>query len=447
MLHLNDKVSLINIKREKRGLINGLGSIIKSITGNLDETDKERYDQIIENINVNENKLTDKINTMVKINNNITAQFNNKIKIINENNIVLNKKLDNLEESIGKILDEIDIIKTQNLINELIQVAQELYFSLIMLEETITFCQLNTLYFGIINYNELIDEINKIGNSFIKTILINNIHNNNILKTYCSTKHENLIILIEIPSNVLKEELMQVTSIPTYVHDTYKTVNILNGLYTKNNCRIKPVNRCSRISNKEYYCLSQNNEYEKCLENVICYKDFKYCAYNNISLINSIIEIKNSKLKYLYFPHKKQVKFYCNNELFIRQLKGIYHTNNCQFNDQIKIKDNFGDLVKIHINSTKTHIKHIKNKIKNISLIKHDIESDIFLNSLYNVTIRDYHYILIYVIIELIVIVIIICKYKNCLQRKLKKPSDIELKEINKSSKNVTSILEEGGIM
>ena len=162
MLHLNDKVSLINIKREKRGLINGLGSIIKSITGNLDETDKKRYDQIIENINVNENKLTDKINTMVKINNNITAQFNNKIKIINENNIVLNKKLDNLEESIGKILDEIDIIKTQNLINELIQVAQELYFSLIMLEETITFCQLNTLYFGIINYNELIDEINKI---------------------------------------------------------------------------------------------------------------------------------------------------------------------------------------------------------------------------------------------------------------------------------------------
>lgn len=34
---------LIN-KRKKRGLINGLGSIVKLITGNLDQDDAQRYD-------------------------------------------------------------------------------------------------------------------------------------------------------------------------------------------------------------------------------------------------------------------------------------------------------------------------------------------------------------------------------------------------------------------
>lgn len=34
-------------KRQTRGLINGLGSIIKSITGNLDNTDEEHYDDIL----------------------------------------------------------------------------------------------------------------------------------------------------------------------------------------------------------------------------------------------------------------------------------------------------------------------------------------------------------------------------------------------------------------
>ena len=132
MLHLNDKVPLINIKREKRGLINGLGSIIKSITGNLDETDKERYDQIIENINVNENKLTDKINTMVKINNNITAQFNNNIKIIKENNILLNKKLDNenddnieREAYISKYNNDIEVNQNKIIANKILIISKK----------------------------------------------------------------------------------------------------------------------------------------------------------------------------------------------------------------------------------------------------------------------------------------------------------------------------------
>lgn len=100
MLNLNEKMQLLNIKRRpKRGIINGLGSIIKSITRNVSNSER---------------KLTHKINTIVKINNNITTQFNNKIKNINKNNIIINKKLDNLAKSLSKIINDINIIKIQN---------------------------------------------------------------------------------------------------------------------------------------------------------------------------------------------------------------------------------------------------------------------------------------------------------------------------------------------
>ena len=130
-MHIKEKIQLLNIKRVKRGVLNGLGSIIKSITGNLDQSDKDRYDQIIEIIDSNQKLISNKMNNIIKINNNITAQFNDKISIINENNNLLNEKLNNIQKEIGRILEEVDTIKVQNLINEFIQVGQDIYFSLI----------------------------------------------------------------------------------------------------------------------------------------------------------------------------------------------------------------------------------------------------------------------------------------------------------------------------
>ena len=56
----NKMVNLFH-NRNKRGLINGLGSIIKSITGNLDSQDAERYDEIFRKIEENQ-KILEKQN-------------------------------------------------------------------------------------------------------------------------------------------------------------------------------------------------------------------------------------------------------------------------------------------------------------------------------------------------------------------------------------------------
>ena len=45
---LSNKIKIITSHRNKRGIINGLGTIVKAITGNLDATVGSRYDELFE---------------------------------------------------------------------------------------------------------------------------------------------------------------------------------------------------------------------------------------------------------------------------------------------------------------------------------------------------------------------------------------------------------------
>ncbi|XP_074042059.1 uncharacterized protein [Leptinotarsa decemlineata] len=57
---------ITNPKRIKRGLINGIGSIFKSITGNLDAEDEERYEKLIRELQNNQKVLASKFNQTVQ---------------------------------------------------------------------------------------------------------------------------------------------------------------------------------------------------------------------------------------------------------------------------------------------------------------------------------------------------------------------------------------------
>ena len=54
---LTDKIKVISEHRNKRRIINGLGTIIKSITGNLDNDDDKEYMELFEKIDKNMQKL------------------------------------------------------------------------------------------------------------------------------------------------------------------------------------------------------------------------------------------------------------------------------------------------------------------------------------------------------------------------------------------------------
>src|SRR5436190_6612142 len=83
---LTDKINNIFIKkRTKRGILNGLGSIIKAISGNLDAEDGQRYDKLFEKINRNQHTLQTHNLENIRLNKEMITKFNNQIENIKHN--------------------------------------------------------------------------------------------------------------------------------------------------------------------------------------------------------------------------------------------------------------------------------------------------------------------------------------------------------------------------
>lgn len=71
--------------RVRRGLINGLGTVIKGISGNLDANDAVHYDQILDDLKNNQQEIVTKLNTEISITTEIIKNFNNTVSFLKQN--------------------------------------------------------------------------------------------------------------------------------------------------------------------------------------------------------------------------------------------------------------------------------------------------------------------------------------------------------------------------
>ncbi|XP_055630632.1 uncharacterized protein LOC129771228 [Toxorhynchites rutilus septentrionalis] len=85
--------NLIPKQRNKRGLINILGSTIKLITGNLDNNDLIEINNQLETLFKNEETIVTQNNEQIKINKQIETKMNRIIKKVNEQQDILVKNL------------------------------------------------------------------------------------------------------------------------------------------------------------------------------------------------------------------------------------------------------------------------------------------------------------------------------------------------------------------
>lgn len=90
--HLKSKLDKItgqlqtfDSNRVKRGLIDGLGSVIKSISGNLDYTDAVRYENAIKVLQDNEQEITSQFNQHISLTKDWISQHSKVLKSIIEN--------------------------------------------------------------------------------------------------------------------------------------------------------------------------------------------------------------------------------------------------------------------------------------------------------------------------------------------------------------------------
>ncbi|KAI5736233.1 hypothetical protein M8J76_001284 [Diaphorina citri] len=94
-----EKIQHLQLNRSKRGILKGLGTAIKFITGNLDHNDGEQFKSAINVLRNSEQDVEKQVQQQYSINNQLMLIFNNSIQNIQYIEKQLQAKLDQLEDA------------------------------------------------------------------------------------------------------------------------------------------------------------------------------------------------------------------------------------------------------------------------------------------------------------------------------------------------------------
>lgn len=206
--HLITKLKLAELKfkfntlmptfRNKRGIFNGLGTVIKTITGNMDANDALHLNEQIEVILKNENILKTKNSNQNSINTNMIERFENITKHINDQQNAIsnyfNEFQDNLRNSI-KIYDK--NFKYLEFLNQINYNIDILYNHLNDISEAVILAKLSIISKHILSSTE-IKEIHSIFKN--QNIVLNSDeHIYELLKLQAYYNDTNIIFNTQIP--------------------------------------------------------------------------------------------------------------------------------------------------------------------------------------------------------------------------------------------------------
>ncbi|XP_045507668.1 uncharacterized protein LOC123703635 [Colias croceus] len=159
IIKLSNQLETFEPNRIKRGLIDGLGSVIKSISGNLDYTDAIKYDTAIKLLQNNENKLVTEMNNHISLSKDWIEQqsdiLNNLIKNQEKIEIAINDlKANNLNVTLY-----IDLIQRVAILSDNIDdISEELH----RLENLLGFIRAKSTHHLMFNSNSLKEMLNKL---------------------------------------------------------------------------------------------------------------------------------------------------------------------------------------------------------------------------------------------------------------------------------------------
>jgi len=120
--------SLTPNRREKRGLIDGLGNVIKKVTGNMDAEDAAKIETKFKQVFENEENINKNLGQQISYNNDIIVNFNNMSDHFYKEQEKIERYINNFKNGISKELivedKKIRILQILNIINNNIDILQ-----------------------------------------------------------------------------------------------------------------------------------------------------------------------------------------------------------------------------------------------------------------------------------------------------------------------------------
>lgn len=195
--------------KSKRSLFDGLGSIIKSITGNLDHYDAERYDDAIATLTNNQGKLKIILKDQISLLQTSIKNFQENVKTLQHNQVVLKSRILQLEQVIKSTtlsgLRDFDYFLLEVVLSQITNSMQIIYDTFEKIEVATTFAKLNVFHNSIVDSRTLINEINEISKNIsnIKFPFESKLEDVRLIektiRTHTYFKNGNAIFTLEIP--------------------------------------------------------------------------------------------------------------------------------------------------------------------------------------------------------------------------------------------------------
>lgn len=202
--------------RQRRGLFNGVGTVWKTLTGNLDASDGEYFNDCIEKVSRDERHIESLLKNQISVTTSVIKNFNFTIQKLQIDEATFNEDIIEIQKSIMTLSDDVAYYDAQIKVLNLCELLMESY---VFLEESlndildaITFARLKILHSSIITPRDLVSSLQDISRSLVK--------NNLPLPTYGSNI-ANYLDIIELEAYQSDSKIIFVLKIPLIDPETY----------------------------------------------------------------------------------------------------------------------------------------------------------------------------------------------------------------------------------
>lgn len=324
--------------RPKRGLINGVGSIFKAITGNLDASDGERYEALIRQLQINQEKLSSSIVTQNSISLELITKFNNTIEKVSHNEKLLEDRLNQIAKMVENNLFNEDILFIKDVLIQLITLYEYITSILQDIENSITFAKIKILHPSIIKTTDLYRELVilqkylKKQNNLPFPVTSENIpFFEKLIQIDCYVLNNKITYILHIPiMDPESFDYYHLHSIPFLSQNQFGTIIPKNKFLLKNNLHYIFQNEpCLETRANSFICPKNNNknsikEDAPCEVQILQGKGTNKCKQVGLTLSKPVIEhLENTNEWIIVLPEKQTVVLKCKNEEF-RKLSGIF---------------------------------------------------------------------------------------------------------------------------
>lgn len=291
--------------RVRRGLINGLGTVIKGISGNLDANDAVHYDQILDDLKNNQQEIVTKLNTEISITTEIIKNFNNTVSFLKQNQEEIKSALSQTVFQLKELnFNFFNYLQARNVLDQ-INVCLNIILQLLNdIENAINFAKQRILHHSIIKPSEL--------HTITKFVLKHNKPENLLFVEEAEIhKYYNVI---DVDAYISGNRIVFILYFPI-IYPTKFSHYHLYSIPTKKNTTIIPANSYLTMNEKYfqytptpcidlhpgYYCtqnkLTDGTKHSDCTFQLLQLQDtYKDCQHIPISLSESFIEqVDNSK--------------------------------------------------------------------------------------------------------------------------------------------------------